>query len=158
VEVSAIEANELVYDIDDQVIGTRSSDPFSFAWNTLDTPNGNHELSVVARGPRNNSKDTVPITVNNMGRIVILVTPATTRLALGETLSFAAQVLGTRSTALVWTVASGDDYGTISEAGLYQAPEVMPRPPKARVIAKLSDDIGTSGEAEIVLVALPPRP
>jgi hypothetical protein len=54
--------------------------------------------------------------------IAISVTPGTTSLTVGQSVSFTALVANTSNTAVTWSVQEGGSGGTITAAGVYTAP------------------------------------
>jgi hypothetical protein len=63
--------------------------------------------------------DTVGVQVRAPG---VVMTPAKTLVVTGETQQLAAQVIGSPSDTIVWTVQEGAAGGTVSATGLYTAP------------------------------------
>src|SRR5579859_564274 len=68
----------------------------------------------------------------NLTGITVTVFPSATSVVLGKTVPFSATVTGTTSTAVNWEVAGvlggNSTVGTITTAGLYTAPNVLPNP------------------------------
>lgn len=76
--------------------------------------------------------------------VTVAIQPSTANLFLGQTQQFQATVTGTASTNVTWAVsgiAGGNaTVGTISAAGLYTAPGVLPASANATVTASSSAD------------------
>ena len=76
--------------------------------------------------------------------IVIAVSPLNVTVNLAQTQQFTATVSGTSNTAVSWTVngvvGGSATIGTISAAGLYTAPAVLPIPPTVTIAAISSAD------------------
>lgn len=84
--------------------------------------------------------------------VSVSVTPATANVAVGESQQFSATVTGTTNTAVTWSVTGGAPDGTISPAGLYQAPAVVPTPAQVTVRAALQADPTKAGTATVTIV------
>lgn len=88
------------------------------------------------------------------GGVTISVVPPSVSLSLGATQQFQAVFTGTAS-AVTWEVngvAGGSAaVGTISAAGLYTAPTILPSPPGATVTAVMQSDAQVSGSASVTL-------
>jgi hypothetical protein len=54
--------------------------------------------------------------------VEVSIKPASATVAAGEQLLFTAEVTGAEDPAVTWSVPAGDAAGTITEAGLYEAP------------------------------------
>ncbi|MEZ4654357.1 MAG: hypothetical protein R3E12_12395 [Candidatus Eisenbacteria bacterium] len=146
--------SEVRYEVGGQVVAFRYDPPFDLRWNTRNTENGIRRLEVFAWGKTNSAYDEVTVIVNNVGagaRALILVEPTSGAVALGDTLGFSARVLGLSSRAVRWSVQGGESHGTIDATGLYTAPAVAPRPPKAVIVASSPEELGVAAEAEITL-------
>jgi hypothetical protein len=87
--------------------------------------------------------------------VSVTVTPASASLPLGTTQQFQAIVTGDSNTAVAWEVndvpGGTANSGTISAAGLYTAPAILPSPPSAVVTAVSHADTRASGSAIVKL-------
>lgn len=155
IQVDVDSALRVDFRLDGEPIGSRSSAPFDFSWNTRADGSGNYTLSATAHGPDNSARDSIELTVNNLGQFFLRVEPSSATLQLEEELQFDAQVLGSSDRNLEWTVEDGDEYGTITPDGLFRAPATLPRPPKAVVRASLRGNDDAAATAEIVFLNLP---
>ena len=85
--------------------------------------------------------------------ISVSVFPTATSVVLGNTVPFRATVTGTANTAVNWEVAGmkgGDSaVGTITTAGLYTAPLVLPNPTTVVVTAVSQADPSKSGTGRV---------
>ena len=92
------------------------------------------------------------VTVVHVG---VAVTPSSATLAVLNTQSFTATVTNTQNTAVSWLVnniAGGNPtFGTISSAGLYTAPAVIPTPATVTVTAVSAADPTQSGSASVTI-------
>jgi hypothetical protein len=84
--------------------------------------------------------------------VSVSVTPATANVAVGESQQFSAMVTGTTNTAVTWSVAGGAPNGTISPAGLYLAPAVVPAPAQVTVSAASQADPTKIGTATVTIL------
>jgi hypothetical protein len=88
------------------------------------------------------------------GGVTISVVPQSVSLLLGATQQFQAVFTGTVS-AVTWevngVVGGSTAAGTISAAGLYTAPSVLPSPPEATVTAVTQSNPPVSGSASVTL-------
>jgi len=95
------------------------------------------------------------VTVVHVG---VAVAPSSATLAVLNTQSFAATVTNTQNTAVTWTVngiAGGNaTVGTISSAGLYTAPAVIPSPATVTVTAVSAADPTQSGSASVTIAPI----
>lgn len=158
--VDAANADEVRYEIGDDLLTIRHDAPFDYLWNTRNTRNGIHLLRVIAVGKTNNARDEASIIVNNVGfgaEAVVLLEPIRATVALGDTFRFSARVLGLTGRAVDWFILGGDEDGTVDSSGLYLAPLEMPRPPKAGLVARARGNAEVADTADISLVS-PPRP
>jgi len=87
--------------------------------------------------------------------VMVAVTPSSATLAVLNTQSFTATVTNTQNTAVSWQVngiAGGNPtFGTISSAGLYTAPAVIPSPATVTVTAVSAADPTQSGSATVTI-------
>ncbi len=89
--------------------------------------------------------------------IFVTVTPNPVNVAVTDQQQFTAMVTGTGNTSVTWQVngvAGGSStYGTISTAGLFQAPATIPTPATVTVTAISTADGTTSGSTQATIVA-----
>jgi uncharacterized membrane protein YgcG len=87
--------------------------------------------------------------------VVVGVIPATATVGASQTQSFTATVTNTANTAVTWQVngiAGGNaSVGTISSAGLYTAPAVIPSLPTETISAVSAADPTQSGSATVTI-------
>jgi serine protease len=92
------------------------------------------------------------VTVAHVG---VAVTPSSATLAVLNTQSFTATVTNTQNTAVSWQVngiAGGNaTVGTVTSAGLYTAPAVIPSPATVTVKAVSAADPTQSGSASVTI-------
>jgi trimeric autotransporter adhesin len=90
--------------------------------------------------------------------IFVTVTPNPVNVVVGTQQQFTATVTGTTNTAVTWQangVAGGNStVGTISAAGLYQAPATVPTPATVTITAISAADGTTSGSAQATIVTV----
>ncbi len=87
--------------------------------------------------------------------VVVTVIPTSANLFLGTTQSFQAVVTGISNTSVTWEVngvpGGTAGAGTISAAGFYTAPAILPSPPGVTVTAVSQADAQTSASAAVSL-------
>jgi hypothetical protein len=85
--------------------------------------------------------------------VAVVVTSPGSSVLLGNTLQFTAKVTGTSNTAVSWSVngVSGGNslVGTISNAGLYTAPQDLPNP--ATVTIQATSQANSTASGNVVL-------
>lgn len=93
------------------------------------------------------------------GHFVEMSSPVTSIL-LGQTVQLRAGVHGVENSPLLWRVVESPVHGTISETGLYQAPDILPDPPEAIVEAESVEHPGKLARLTLLLRApvIPPPP
>src|SRR5206468_5870266 len=88
-------------------------------------------------------------------QVTVKVTPTPVTLNLGATQQFTATVTGPSNTAVTWYVndvlGGNSTVGTVTTAGLYQAPAVMPSSNKVTVRARSVANTSVSGYAAVTL-------
>jgi hypothetical protein len=89
--------------------------------------------------------------------IMVTIAPPSANVQVGMTQQFAANVVGTANTAVIWSIDAGGA-GTISAAGLYMAPATMPGNPSAVIRATLVVDPTVSGAAVVTVISAPMVP
>ncbi len=85
------------------------------------------------------------------------VTPSAATVLLGNTVGFTASVSGTSDTAVGWAVnaipGGNSVMGSISPAGSYQAPAILPSPANVRIIATSEADAASSASAAVTVAS-----
>lgn len=118
-------------------------------------------IQFAVRQPGNGSVtgNSVNVTVN-AAPITVAVSPSSATVPLATSTTFAATVSGSANTAVTWTVngiAGGSSaVGTISAAGLYTAPAVMPASSTVTVRATSVANTSSFAQATITLIQPPP--
>jgi hypothetical protein len=88
--------------------------------------------------------------------IFVTVTPPSVEVAVGTQQQFTATVTGNSNTGVTWQVNSivggNSTVGTISTAGVYQAPASIPTPSTVTITAISAADGTTSGSAQATIV------
>ncbi|MBS1850869.1 MAG: hypothetical protein JST79_08150 [Acidobacteria bacterium] len=103
-------------------------------------------------------KDTATLTIT----VGVQISPSNATLHLQDaqcasTAQFSAQVTGSENTAVQWSVnglAAGSpdaSFGTISDTGLYTAPQALPDPLRFDVVAQSLADSSQAGRARVTL-------
>ena len=89
------------------------------------------------------------------GAVAVAITPRSASLAIGATQQFSASVSGGSNSSVSWSVQcampGNSACGTISNAGLYTAPNTEPPPSSATVIATSQADPSQEASAAIAL-------
>lgn len=92
--------------------------------------------------------------------VVVAVAPATATVQLGSARTFTATVTGNANTAVTWSVngtAGGSaTVGTISAAGVYTAPAVLPSATSVTIRATSAVNAAAFGQATVTLTSVPP--
>ncbi|MBI5526804.1 MAG: hypothetical protein HY897_10770 [Deltaproteobacteria bacterium] len=88
------------------------------------------------------------------GPITVTVSPKTTTVNVGLTRQFVAAVDNATDPTVTWAVIGGNPNGSISNGGLYTAPNQMPNPPQVTVRATSNEDPTKYDEA-VVTVTTP---
>lgn len=117
---------------DTALIGSDTVPPYEVDWDTWTTENGSRTIKAEAVGPGGIAEDTAIVTVEN---ISIALMPDTAYVPLGHTQQFRAIVIGVADTSVTWSVDPSKDHGTITQDGIFTAPEEMPNNPTVRVRA-----------------------
>lgn len=98
---------------------------------------------------------TATVTMGSQGVVGISVSPAQASVGVGAQQLFTASVTGTSNTAVSWSVSgyscAGSACGTITTAGLYTAPSVLPNPAIVFVTARSVADSTKSATATVNL-------
>lgn len=89
------------------------------------------------------------------GTITISIRPSSASVFLGTTEQFTASVTGTSNTAVTWSVngvnGGNQSSGTISDSGLYSAPQTLPAQNPVTIIATSQADSSKSATASATL-------
>jgi hypothetical protein len=113
-------------------------------------------VAVIATSQADPSKSGTGI-VTVVAPIVVSVSPATAQVIEGAQQQFTATVSGTPNTSVTWSLAgagcTGSACGTITGAGLYTAPNTVPKPPTVTVTATSQADPSKSGTATVTVLA-----
>ena len=87
--------------------------------------------------------------------VTVSVQPGSGIIFLGATQQFQATVAGTSNSSVTWTVdgapGGNSTVGTISAAGLYSAPAILPSPPSVTITAVSSAVATATGSAAVTL-------
>lgn len=98
----------------------------------------------------------------NAVTVSVAITPTSATIDLGATRTFTATVTGTANTAVTWSVngilGGSPVLGTISPAGLYAAPAILPAHPTVTVRAASAVVPTAFAEALVTFAAPPPPP
>ncbi len=88
----------------------------------------------------------------------LTVSPATSNVQEGSQQQFTATVSGTNDNAVTWQVngvtGGNTSVGTISSAGLYTAPTVVPNPASVTITAFITDMTTVSGSSIVTITAV----
>ncbi len=91
-----------------------------------------------------------------LASIQVSVTPNPANVRAGSSQAFAANVTGTNSTGVTWSVnnvtGGSSTTGTISSSGLYTAPATLPNPNTITIQATSSADSSASGSSNVTLL------
>ena len=87
--------------------------------------------------------------------VIVTVSPASAQPFAGTTVSFSANVQNAGSSAVSWqvnTIQGGDPtIGTISNSGIFTAPDLVPSPPTVTVTAVLQTDPTKSASSSVTI-------
>jgi hypothetical protein len=87
--------------------------------------------------------------------VVVIISPISASVALGQTQQFVASVTGATSSAVTWSVSGvnggNSSVGTISSAGLYTAPGTLPNPATITVTAASASSPQSSASAIVTV-------
>jgi len=91
-------------------------------------------------------------------QVTVTVTPGSAQPYQGESVQFSASVQNAPGSDVTWQVngTSGGNpiVGTISPAGLYAAPALVPNPPTVTVTAALQSDSAKTGSSSVTILSL----
>jgi hypothetical protein len=106
-------------------------------------------------GATKNSAPTSPTTPPSGSSVTVTVSPAIANVRAGATKSFSATVTGSLNTSVTWQVngvaGGGASTGTISSAGLYTAPALVPISNAVTLRAVSSADATATGSSAVTL-------
>jgi Fe-S cluster assembly iron-binding protein IscA len=112
-------------------------------------------LTVTATSVADTAKS-ASATVTIVPPVAVAVSPKTALVVIGTKLQFTAKVTGTTNPGVKWGVrgagCSGNACGTISSAGLYTAPNIVPTPAQVTVTAISLADSTKSSSATLNIV------
>src|ERR1700689_2481790 len=90
--------------------------------------------------------------------VTVTVTPGSAQPYQRESVQFSASVQNAPSSAVTWQVngapGGNPSVGTISPAGLYAAPALVPNPPTVTVTAALQSDTTKTGSSSVTILSL----
>jgi len=92
---------------------------------------------------------TSPTTQN----ISLMVSPPAVSVGVGHSQTFTATVTGTANTAVSWSISGGATDGSITAAGVYTAPSVVPSPAQVTVTATSKADTSKFGSAAVTVTS-----
>ena len=138
----------------------------------LTQPSGDISLDRAAWGGITSSNPLPPLPTEFSGQSLALrlhfyynpllggISPSrTVQVAVGSSQQFTPKFR--LETPLEWSIAGSacakEPCGTITEAGLYIAPRVVPNPPTVKITATANSDLGETASALVTIVALPPK-
>ena len=120
------------------------------------TPPTPAQVSVTATSVADTTKSAASI-VTVSPAVGVSVLPTSAQVLTGAKQQFTATVTNTTNTAVNWSVAgtgcSGTSCGTITSAGLYSAPAIVPSPPQVFVTATSAADPTKSATASVTVIA-----
>ncbi len=90
-----------------------------------------------------------------LNEVVVIISPASVSIALGQSQQFVASVTGSTNSAVNWSVDSisggNSAIGTISSTGLYTAPASLPNPATITITAASEQSPQSSASAAVTL-------
>jgi len=108
------------------------------------------DVTVRAESEADPSKfDTAIVTV--IDGVGVTVSPATASAVVGSSKAFSATVFNAPVPDVIWEVQGGAQNGTVDQAGLYQAPAMVPNPPAVELRAYSVFDPNAYGSATITI-------
>src|ERR1700746_997133 len=98
------------------------------------------------------------VTITAATTVSVIISPISATVAAGGTQQFTAMVQNSSNTAVTWQVNGGTGgnatVGTLSMAGRYTAPGVVPNPPTVTVTAVSQADATKSAAAQVTITAV----
>lgn len=92
--------------------------------------------------------------------VTVAISPRTSTVQLGNSKNFSATVTGNANTTVTWsvngTIGGSATVGTITAAGVYTAPSVMPSPASVTVRATSAASPASFAQATVTLAPAPP--
>jgi formylglycine-generating enzyme required for sulfatase activity len=88
--------------------------------------------------------------------VVVSMSPMADTVRVGETLRLMVTVTGVENGSVTFEVLEGSRHGTVTEAGLYAAPAVVPDPARASVRARSVADTTKFADALLAIAPLTP--
>jgi hypothetical protein len=89
--------------------------------------------------------------------VIVTVSPASAQPFAGTTVSFTAQVQNAGNSAVSWQVNSSPGgnatIGTVSDSGVYTAPDTVPTPPTVTITAVLQTDPSKSASSSVTILS-----
>ncbi len=114
------------------------------------------DVTVTATSAANTSKS-ASATVTIVPPVAVGVTPSSIQVVSGGHQQFTATVTGSQNTGVTWSLSgsgcSGSSCGSITSAGLYNAPGTIPKPAQVKVTATSDADSTKSGSATVTVIA-----
>ncbi len=115
---------------------------------------GTIKFAVRQPGPGPVTGNTVSVVVS-VPTIAVSVAPSAASVQLGNSQAFSATVTGNANTAATWSVVGGVANGSVTAAGLYSAPAVMPASSTVKVRASAAANSSVFADATVTLTAPP---
>jgi hypothetical protein len=132
--------------------GTISSSGLYTAPAAVPTP---AQVTVTATSTADSTKSSSAV-VTVLPAITVSVSPKATQVAIGTQQQFTATVNGTSNTAVTWSLegagCSGTGCGTVSQTGLYTAPNSVPNPAQVTLTATSAADSTKSASAAVTII------
>ncbi len=112
-------------------------------------------VPVIVTTPDGDTSNTAFLSIVAASPISVSVSPASASVRIKTTRQFTASVQGTSNTAVTWKVngvtGGNGTVGTISQAGLYKAPNSVPKPATVQVSATSAADPNRSATALVTV-------
>jgi hypothetical protein len=112
-------------------------------------------VPVVVNTPDAEQSNTVLVNVTAQPTISISVTPGTASVRVQRTKQFSATVQGTSNQSAIWKVngivGGNNTLGSITQAGLYRAPNRVPQPAQVIVSATAGADQSKTATATVTI-------
>ena len=133
--------------------GTVSSSGLYTAPASVPTP---ESVTVTATSAADATKSDAA-TVSVLAAVVVAVTPASPNISAGAAQQFTATVQNAIDTSVTWSVSgpgcAGATCGTITAAGLYTAPLIVPSPAQITITATSNEDGAKSGAQSTTIIS-----
>ncbi|QNI30913.1 hypothetical protein H7849_17585 [Alloacidobacterium dinghuense] len=114
-------------------------------------------VTVTATSILDGTMGTATVTIGSATTVAVSISPTSATLSVKGQQQFKATVTGSSNTAVNWTVSGigcvSGSCGTITSAGLYTAPAIIPNPALASVTATSVADTTKSASATVVIEA-----